>query len=258
MVVLDEIQRRNLAMAKASDDTRNLILGILNHGIPVVLAGNPAGFKFPERDGSSSQLLRRYTNNGYFRLDPADSSLDENWQILVRGMWRCQVLPEINPLTEEHFEVFFRLTAGIPGFLSNVLVACQEYALEAGMQCLTLDLIEEVGRKWKNRQKLGPMIDAFVARDVIGLTPYNDVDRDYYRRKWSTMSSQRIASTSLRSTSAISSKKTPPQVLKQQQINAKAATTRAKKAYPDSGPLNAHREFLLGEIDRMLNPTLPE
>lgn len=250
MLVLDEVQRLNFGLKQASERVRNLMLKLLNAGIPVVLVGNPQGLQFNEKQGVSAQLIRRLKANGRVRLDPADSPMDEEWQILVRGLWRCQILSERSSLTAEHFSLLYRLTGGFPKCLSHLLAYSQQRAIATGEKLLTLELIEQAARSSPMLNEMRLLIDAFVTRDALGLRAFSDVDMDYYRRRWGTENGHRQARPMLASPSSTPKIKTQQEVLKQSQVNAKASRTRAQsKSVIDVTASAEQTEHLLQEID---------
>jgi len=259
ILVWDEIQRLNFGLKQASERVRNLMLKLLNAGISVVLVGNPLGLQFNEKQGVSAQLIRRLKANGQVRLDPADSSLDEEWQMLVRGLWRCQILPKRSPLTPAHFDVFFRYTGGFPKFLTHLLAYSQQRAVATGADELTLELIEQAAQSSSMLNEMRPLIDAFVTRDVLALGAFSDVDVDYYRKRWGTDNGKRLTTSALGPHSSAPVKKTQQEVLRKDQINAKASRTRAEKKAVTNAPVSAQQnKHLMDEIDKLLkNPPLP-
>lgn len=225
MLVLDEIQRLNFGLKQASERVRNLMLKLLNVGIPVVLVGNPLGLQFKEKLGVSGQLIRRLKANGYVRLNPADSSTDEEWQTLVRGLWRCQILPERTPLSVPLIDLLYRLTGGFPKFLSHLLAFSQQLAITTGERKLSLELIERAAHTSPLLREMHPLINAFVTCDALGLRTFSDIDTEYYIQKWGT---DQPDAHLLTRPSSMPQRRTQQEVLKKEQIKAKAAKTRGK------------------------------
>jgi hypothetical protein len=253
MLVLDEVQRLNFGLKKASERVRNLMLKLLNAGIPVVLVGNPMGLQFNEKDGFSAQLIRRLKANSPVRLDPADSPMDEEWQTLVRGLWRCQILPERSPLTATHFNLLYRYTGGFPKCLAHLLAYSQQQALAVGATQLTLDLIEQAAKSSSMLNEMRPLIDAFVNRDALRLRTFNDVDTDYYKNKWRPENDCWQVGPISSPSPTTSGKKTQQDVLSQEQSRAKAQRTAAKnKTNKDPASSGAQRDYFLQEIDSII------
>lgn len=184
MLVFDELQNINFGKSVITERVRVFILKLLNNGIPVVLAGNPRGFTFMENGGQSSQLVRRMAAVDRVRLDPSDGPDEADWQILVRGLWRCQLLPKRTPITCEAEEVLFRLTGGFPAMLIRLLAESQKLAARHGQECLTVPIIQTAARDSPFLKELKPLIDAFVAKDPFRLQVYSDIDWNYFQSKW--------------------------------------------------------------------------
>jgi len=184
MLVFDELQNINFGKSVITERVRVFILKLLNNCIPVVLAGNPRGFTFMEKGGQSSQLIRRLAAVDRVRLDPAEGPDEADWQILVRGLWRCQLLPKSAPITPEAEEWLFRLTGGFPAMLSRLLAESQKLAARQGQECLTVPIIQSAARQSPYLKELKPIIDAFVAKDPFRLKAYSDIDWNYFQSKW--------------------------------------------------------------------------
>lgn len=184
VLVFDEIQKLNFGQKQASERVRGLMLKLLNSGVPLVLAGNPRGLQFKGKDGVSAQLTRRLRANGEFRLDPADSPSDVDWNLLVRGLWRCQLLPEREELTSEHLELIYRATGGFPVCLAHLLGYSQQLAIEAGESKVTPAMLERAAATCPMLKSMRSLIRGIVERDPLLLAQHEDVDADHFQRKW--------------------------------------------------------------------------
>jgi hypothetical protein len=167
----------------------------------------------------------------------------------VRGLWRCQVLPERSALTPAHLELLFQLTGGFPKFLCHLLAYSQQRAVAAGAKQLTLEIIEQAARASSMLNEMRSMIDAFVSRDVLRLKAFNDVDLDYYRKRWASSLGEPPAS-ELAPSASPRRKKTQQEVLRQDQTKAKASRTRAQnKRVVDAEASDNLTSHLLQELD---------
>lgn len=185
VIVLDEIQKQNFGQKSGSERVRNFLLKLLNTGIPIILVGNPLGLKFEENKGESAQLSRRLQAHAKVRIDPANGHDDSDWKILVRGLWRCQILPVIAPLHEDIQRALYSLTGGFPDFLSALLAAGQCLAIKRDADFLSEELLRDAARSHPLLQEMKPLIDAFVLRDLVRLQRFSDIDHEYYQELWS-------------------------------------------------------------------------
>jgi len=259
MLVLDEIQRSNFGLKAGAERVRNLMLKLLNAGIPVVLVGNPLGLQFNEKEGISAQLTRRLKSNRPIRLDPADSAQDPDWQVLVRGLWRCQILPERDPWTMAHCELLYQLTGGFPKFLSELLVHCQQQAWRAGARKLTLEMIAESARTCEMLISMQKLIKAFVFRDLVSLRVYSDVDREYYQQKWQNGPIRDVAIQGHSVSAAMTAAKSQQEVLAIAQGRAKAQLARqGKDSNIDEDASKLQSDLLKDQIDAMVKKGLKD
>lgn len=254
MLVLDEVQRLNFGQKQASERVRNLMLKLLNSGIPVVLIGNPLGLQFNEKQGVSAQLIRRLKANGRVRLNPADAPDDEEWITLVRGLWRCQILPEPSSLTGDHFKLLYRLTGGFPNCLAHLLACSQQRAIAKGVSQLTLDLIEQTARSNPMLNEMRALIEAFVTRDAFKLRAFSDVDMDYYRKKWEVLTDTLPPVSSQTLVLGKTASKSQQEVNRSNQTLAKSAQTKERKmAALRIDPTTPQTDYLLQSIDAMVD-----
>lgn len=183
-VAIDEAQRVNLQEKDGSERTRNFLVQLMNTGIQVILLGSPKGLQFREKERQSAQLMGRMLEDPQNRLVPPESPDHEDWQILVRGLWQCQLMPERAPLTGELYDLLHRLTGGIPKTLATLLAESQKYALSLGHKLLSPPVILYAAANSPMLTALKPLIDGLVSKDAISLRVYSDVDHDRLGREW--------------------------------------------------------------------------
>lgn len=183
-VAIDEAQRVNLQEKDGSERTRNFLVQLMNTGIPVILLGSPLGLQFREKERQSAQLMGRLLEDPRNRLVPPETPDHEEWQILVRGLWQCQLMPERAPLTEEMFSLLHRLTGGIPKTLTTLFAESQKYALSLGHKMLSPPVILYAAAESPMLKALKPLIDGLVSKDPVNLRVYSDVDHERLGREW--------------------------------------------------------------------------
>lgn len=184
ILVLDEIQNLSFSRGDTGERMRNLLIRLANNGTPTLLMGPPDSLRFLEKEGVSSQLERRAFSAGLFRIDPGDSPDDDDGRTIVRGLWRCQIMPKIAELTPAHLAVYFSYTAFIPKFVAHLHAVSQQSALRAGEEFLTPERIEHAAQNDQMLAKMRPFIQAFVNQDPLGLIGYKDSGVDYFKKKW--------------------------------------------------------------------------
>lgn len=184
ILVLDEIQNLSFSRGDTGERMRNLLIRLANNGTPTLLMGPPDSLRFLEKEGVSSQLERRAFSGGLFRIDPGDSPDDEDGRTIVRGLWRCQIMPKIVELSPVHLAAYFSHTAFIPKFVAHLHAVSQQNALRAGEMILTPERIEHTGQNDQMLSKMRPFIQAFVNQDPLGLIGYKDGGIDYFKKKW--------------------------------------------------------------------------
>lgn len=128
LVVLDEVQPGTFADSPWYLEFVMFMLCLMNIGIPILLSGQPGAFKnlIQER-----QTLRRFSRIGLFELHRAASDSDAWWaQEFVPGMLRFNLCEN----TEGQDEILARsrsMSAGIPGYFSQLWIEAQRLALRA-------------------------------------------------------------------------------------------------------------------------------
>lgn len=192
ILVIDEIQRLNFAMAPAR--IRQFLMKVMNSSIPVLLSGNPSGFEFFEKmedgeRGEPSQLWRRLTTYGDIRLDPCpepdDKDVDPELKALVRGLWRCRLKPENPPIDGGFYRLFWWGSGGFPDFLVKVWAGLQEYQSTAQTHDVDENVIDHVIKgEFCSLRAMVPLIEAFRNRDPVALRQLSDVDWKYYAELW--------------------------------------------------------------------------
>lgn len=129
MLAIDENQRQNFDESMWRDSFILFFLGLMNLGIPILLLGNPLAFVGLEE---GSQNMRRFSTAGYYKMQPATSTLEPWWsEDYVPGMCRFLLCDEAPPVAEI-IERTFGMSAGVPGLFGPLWVEAQRLVLRRG------------------------------------------------------------------------------------------------------------------------------
>lgn len=195
LIVFDEIKYRNFGCASAMR-MREDILKLCNRGIAVALAGNPNGFwdetdellSTSTRESADnllpSQVARRLSSGGHIRLSPSDGHDHPDWQIYCRALWTCQLLPKIDPPSEEIWSILHMVSAGFPDFAAAAFGAGQVLAARRGHDVLTSSDLLDAARDLPLLKAMAPLIRAFNTKDAMLLRRVEDADVSYFERVW--------------------------------------------------------------------------
>lgn len=128
-VVIDENQSENLDRSPWQDDLRLCFLYMLNAGIGLVLLGNPSAF---ENLYESSQLLRRFSDGGIFRLSRAKSFDEPGWAEYASGMQEFCLVDEVEIDPDVRAQCEYHKSAGLRGLCRSLQVESQRQCLRRG------------------------------------------------------------------------------------------------------------------------------
>lgn len=129
LLILEEAQKRKLVDSQFSGLMLDMMLRLLNFGIPVLLVGNPLGFM---TIFEHAQNTRRLTTGGLHDFTPAFNSDDEQWERdLFPAIWRVSIFDEPDEYSVEDMELRHRIwkyTGGVPEHLCRLRKAVLEEA----------------------------------------------------------------------------------------------------------------------------------
>ncbi|MDT7688481.1 MAG: hypothetical protein QOE46_1240 [Acidobacteriota bacterium] len=144
VLVIDEIQRLNLAKSGGAERMLNFFTQLVNTiGVPVVLIGTYKAL--PVLSGDFSQM-RRGTGQGDLIWDRM--ARDEQWQLFVESLWRFQYLRHASPFEKSTklVDVLYDETQGITDLAVKLFMFAQERAIESGGEKITADVIRSAAR----------------------------------------------------------------------------------------------------------------
>jgi hypothetical protein len=185
MLIVEEIQPGNFSGSQHMDEIAKFFLRLLNFGIPVVLVGNPLGFT---KLKPHTQVTRRLTNGGSFKLHPSVGAGDFDWdELMVRHVWEFDVMPEPTPLDSAIRAKLFERSGGIYDFLVRLRAESQRIALRQRKKAAGIEHIEAAywGATFVENHNL---IRGFATKNIELLEECTDIPVEYYASLWAAES----------------------------------------------------------------------
>lgn len=174
LLVIDEIQHLSVAKSGGQEQMLNFFVNLVNTiGIPVILIGTTKALSILQ--GEFRQARRGSGQQGDLIWENMDN--DENWELLIDGMWRYQWIKRPVPLTKDFLVVLYNQSQGIVDIVMKLFIMAQIRAIATGEESLSVKLIETVANE--NLRLVKPMLDALKSgrRDAINqfadITPIN-------------------------------------------------------------------------------------
>lgn len=174
LLVIDEIQHLSVAKSGGQEQMLNFFVNLVNTiGIPVILIGTTKALSILQ--GEFRQARRGSGQQGDLIWENMDN--DENWELLIDGMWRYQWIKRPVPLTNDFLDVLYNQSQGIVDIVMKLFIMAQIRAIATGEESLSVKLIETVANE--NLRLVKPMLDALKSgrREAINqfadITPIN-------------------------------------------------------------------------------------
>jgi len=169
VIFLDEIQHLNLAKSGGSEKMLNYFVQLVNIiGLPVVLIGTPKGMGVLQ---SEFRLSRRNSAQGAMFWDRLEN--DDNWDLLVEGVWDYQWTKKNITLTKELKDVIYEESQGIIDIAIKLYAMAQIRAISSGKEEITVSLIKQVAGE--NLKLVKPMLDALKSGNISKISKYEDI-----------------------------------------------------------------------------------
>ena len=169
VIFLDEIQNLNLAKSGGSEKMLNFFLNLVNTiGVPVVLIGTPKGMGVLQ---SEFRLSRRNSAQGAMFWDRLEN--DDNFSLLLEGVWDYQWTMKNSPLTQELKDIIYQESQGIIDIAIKLYAMAQIRAISSGKEEITVPLIKQVADE--NLKLIKPMLDALKSGNISKIAKYEDV-----------------------------------------------------------------------------------
>lgn len=169
-LLIDELQNLHLAKTGGKDSMLNFFLHLVNNiGIPVVFIGTNSMISL---FSDVMRNARRCCGVGVLEFKRFEKG-DEEWRMLVENLWSYQWCQQSAQMTEEVFDALYEYTQGVTDFLVKLLVLCQRYAIQSGLECVTAQTIELVSNT--KMQILKPALSALRSRDPKRMRQFDDL-----------------------------------------------------------------------------------
>lgn len=141
-LVIDEIQNISLAKSGGRDEVLALFHNLRDElGVPIILVGT---YKVAAMLKEETSLARRLVEGGFHELKRPPNPDDKNWKALCKTVWHYQWVRNPQPFSDEVAQKLYELSQGITGIMINIFVTAQTYAIEEGLETLTLSMLDEV------------------------------------------------------------------------------------------------------------------
>lgn len=171
VLVIDEIQRLNLAKSGGAEKMLNFFTQLVNTvGVPVVMVGTYKAL--PLFSGNVSQT-RRGTGQGDLVWDRM--AFNEQWEAFIESLWKYQCTRhEVSEAEKQKLsQVLYEETQGITDLTIKAFIFAQQRAIESGKEKITAGIIRSVVKdKFK---LLLPALEALRNIDKRALELYEDI-----------------------------------------------------------------------------------
>lgn len=169
VLIVDEIQHLSLAKSGGSDRMLNFFVTLVNTiGLPVILIGTAKAMSVMQ---SAFRQARRGTGQGDMVWNCIDN--DENWEVLLEGMWKYQWTKKSTILSSEIKAVFYEESQGITDIAIKLYILAQTRAISTGIEEITPAVIRQVAKD--SLQSVRPMLQALRSGDFAQLAQYDDI-----------------------------------------------------------------------------------
>jgi hypothetical protein len=170
VLVIDEVQHLKTSKSGGSESILNFFVTLVNTiGLPVILIGTMKAMSVLQ---SEFRQARR-GSSGQGDMIWQRMERDEDWGLLVEGMWKYQWTKKEIPLTEEIMDVLYEESQGIIDIAVKLYVFAQRYAINSGKETVTPDTVLKAAKKSLNLVQ--PMIQALKSGDENAIRKYEDL-----------------------------------------------------------------------------------
>jgi hypothetical protein len=170
LLVIDEVQHLSVAKSGGQEKMLNFFVNLVNTiGIPVLLIGTSKAMSILQ--GEFRQARRSSGHQGDLIWE--NMAKEDEWDLLIEGMWNYQWTAKKVPLTQELRDELYYESQGIIDIVIKLYSMVQVFSIATGAETITTDMIKTVS---KDCMKLvRPMLDSLRSgiKDDIG--KYGDI-----------------------------------------------------------------------------------
>lgn len=168
-LIIDEIQHLSLAKSGGAEKMLNFFTTLINMmGIPIITIATPKALPILQ---SQFRQARRGSGQGDMILEPMKN--DDNWDLIMEGMWDYQWTKKPVEYSEEFKNVIFDECQGITDVAVKIFAMSQIRAISSGKEEITPKLIKNVAKE--NFQLIRPMIEALRSGNLNSLSKFEDL-----------------------------------------------------------------------------------
>ncbi|MBC9784296.1 ATP-binding protein [Heliobacterium chlorum] len=168
-LIIDEIQHLSLAKSGGADKMLNFFVTLINTiGIPVILVGTPKALSVLSHEFRQARRSSGYGNSEWKRMER-----DDNWDLLIEGMWHYQWTQEEILLTEELKEALYEESQGIIDIAIKIYMMAQWQAISTGKEYINAATIHQVAKE--NLQLVKPMLQALRTGNILEISNFDDI-----------------------------------------------------------------------------------
>jgi hypothetical protein len=169
LLVIDEIQHLSQAKSGGADNMLNFFVTLINTiGIPVVLIGTMKAMSVLQ-----SQFRQARRGSGQGDMVWGKMLQDENWELLLEGIWSYQFTKKFTPLTEEIRDTLYEFSQGVTDIAIKIIIMSQIRAISSGKEEITVDIMGKVANE--NLQLVKPMLDALREGNLNKIIKFDDI-----------------------------------------------------------------------------------
>jgi NACalpha-BTF3-like transcription factor len=169
IIIVDEIQHLSSAKSGGAEKMLNYFVTLINTiGVPVVLVGTPKALDILQ---SEFRQARRGSGQGDMIWDRLKK--DEQFILLLEGLWDYQWTSKKAKLTDEFVEVIYEESQGIIDITIKLFVMAQVRAISIGKECISVAIIRSVAKE--NLKLVRPMLKSLATGNLKNINSYNDI-----------------------------------------------------------------------------------
>jgi hypothetical protein len=169
LLVIDEIQHLSVAKSGGADKMLNFFVTLVNTiSVPIVLIGTPKALPIVQGD---FRQARRSSGQGDMVWNRM--IYDDQWELLMKGMWEYQWTKEEVELTPEFEEVIYYESQGIIDIAIKLYVLTQWRAIALGEETFTPENFHIVAME--SLQMVQPMLEALRTGNKKQINQFHDI-----------------------------------------------------------------------------------